>query len=98
MLIVALPDNGVGSGLTSITAVPRASARSGKPAAGSTIAEVPTTTITSALPVASTALRHGSSGSGSPNHTMSGRIRPPQSQTGGSTSIAGSGISGRASV
>ncbi|SGO21117.1 transposase [Mycobacterium tuberculosis] len=34
MLIVALPDNGVGSGLTSITAVPRASARSGKPAAG----------------------------------------------------------------
>ncbi len=34
MLIVTLRDSGVGSGLTSMTTVPRASARSGSPAAG----------------------------------------------------------------
>src|SRR6516164_3405518 len=98
MLIVALLDSGVTSGLTSMTAVPRDSARSASPAAGQTIAEVPTTTIPSAASVASTAERQGSSGSGSPNHTMSGLIRPPQWQIGGSTSRAGSVISGSVPV
>ncbi len=69
----------MGSGLTSITAVPRANAW----VVRVDDLRVPTTTMSGA-PCRLDHAPAGSSGENRLNHTMSGQIRPPQSQTGGS--------------
>src|SRR5262245_27932839 len=76
---------GVVSGFTSITGTWAESATSPSPAAGHTIAEVPTSSSTSERVTRSAARSSAPTGSDSPNHTTPGRSHAPQAQRGGSS-------------